>query len=381
MSGTRSAAGPASGGAILVVDGGRVAELRDGAPVLLGVLPAGVAPTVFRPGARVVPAGAPPGMVVDVGESGTRVLRDGVLVRAIPLGGADLDRAVAAALPGGARPGDVRTVREALSLCPAATVGTTRGAVRVTAEQVRTAIRPVLARLVEGLPRGTPLLLVGGVARTPLLAELCDAAGVGPVRVAERPGTALVESGPGGAVGAADPAADGGWLLAPPPARRSRRVRWAVAGVVAAVALLGLGTVLPTPADGVVAHGYRFALPAGWAHVGGAPERRRVLLAPAGQPDATALVVVERTPLGYDADAEPARAAADLRARHAEAGAAVSALRVDGRWTRYREDAVDWAVRFEGADELAVGCRYPPGGSAAVDAACAQVRDSLVRDR
>jgi len=377
-------AGPAPDGAgrppLLVVDGPRVAEVRDGESLLLGVLPDGVPATVFRPGARVAAPGAPAGVVVDLGASGTRVLRDGVVVHALPLGGADLDRAVAAALPGEVRAADARTVREALSLCPAATVATARGAVRVTAEQVRAAIAPVLRRIVADLPRGQPVLLVGGVARTPLLAELCDAAGVGPVRVAPRPRTARVESVPGPQRPTVGPS-DESWLLAPPPAPRPRRVRRGIAGLLAAAALLGIGALLPTPADGVVAHGYRFALPAGWAHVGGAPERRRVLLAPIGRPDATALVVVERTPLGFDADAEPGRAAAELAARHAEAGAAVSALRVEGRWARYREGPVDWAVRFDGADELAVGCRYPPEGSAAVDVACALVRDSLVRDR
>ncbi|SDE88818.1 hypothetical protein [Pseudonocardia oroxyli] len=380
---------------VLVVDGRRVAEVRDGRVELLGVLPAGVQATAFRPGARVVAAAGPPGMVVDLGAGGTRVRHDGRVVAAIPLGGRDLDRAVQelvaerigrgrAALPG-LPEAEARAVREALSLCPAATVDTAAGPVRVTREELGAALAPVLAAIVARLPRGRPLLLVGGVARTPLLAELCDAAGVGPVRVAERPETALLESalvestlvetplettplesGPA----PADLAGAAVALPAPPPRSRTPRVLAVAAGLLAAVALLGLGTLLPVPADGLVAHGYRLAVPPGWVHAGGAPELRRVLLAPAGQPDATAAIVVERTPLGYDADVEPARAAAELRAL-APPGLA---LWTEGEWTRYREGDVEWWVRFDRTDQLAVGCR-------AAAQACAVVRDSLVRDR
>ena len=55
-------------------------------------------------------------------------------------------------------------------------------------------------------------------------------------------------------------------------------------------------------------------LPAGWEHTGGLPERRRSLLTRVGAPQGSDLIAVERTPLGYDAGAEPERAAAELRA-------------------------------------------------------------------
>jgi hypothetical protein len=398
---------------LLVVDGRRVAEVREGRVVLLGVLPPGAPPSVFRPGARAVPVGAPRGIVVDLGARGTRVLCEGRVVAAIPLGGRDLDRAVLALVaarsgrggpvsdapvhggrvhdesdrrdPARAHPfrGEVavppqpppiaadeaRTVREALSLCPAATVDTPAGPVRITREELAVVLAPVLAEIVAGLPRGRPLLLVGGVARTPLVADLCDAAGLGPVTVAARPDSALLESGPGAAPEPREVPVPP--IALPPPPRRSRlpRALAVLAGLVGALGLLGLGTLLPVPADGLVAHGYRLAVPPGWAHTGGAPELRRVLLTPAGQPDATAAVVVERTPLGYDADAEPGRATAELRAL-----AAAYAPWTDGRWTRYREADVEWSVRFDGTDQLAVGCR-------AAGEACALVRDSLVRDR
>jgi hypothetical protein len=356
---------------VLVVAAGRVVEVREEGVVRLGRLPTGVDPRMLRPGARVVQAEVPAG-VVDIGEAGTRVGG-----RVIGVGGRDLDAAVRALLPGEVAPEDVRTVREALSLCPAGRVTTSEGPVRVTAEQVREAITPLLARVVEALPRDVPLLLTGGVARTPLLAELCDAAGR-TVAVAPRPEWAVVERaahavrGAGPAATASPPPRPFLEVRPPPRRRRPRRVAAAAAGLLVGLGLLGIGTLLPVPAEGLVAHGFRIAVPAGWAHVGGDAERRRVLLAPRDTPDGSALVVVERTPLGYDADLEPARAVAELRARHAAAGGSVSALRVDGGWVRYREGPVEWAVRFEGTDELAVGCRAP-----AAEAACALVRDSL----
>ena len=64
----------------------------------------------------------------------------------------------------------------------------------------------------------------------------------------------------------------------------------------------------------LVQYGYRLDLPAGWEHTGGLPERRRSLLTRVGAPQGTDLIAVERTPLGYDAAAEPERAAAEMRA-------------------------------------------------------------------
>ncbi len=96
-----------------------------------------------------------------------------------------------------------------------------------------------------------------------------------------------------------------------------------LAAAGAATGLLGMGQLI-TPADGAVAvavpsgvlvqYGYRLDLPSGWEHTGGLPERRRVLITPAAAPEGSDLVAVERTPLGYDAGAEPDRARAELRA-------------------------------------------------------------------
>jgi type VII secretion-associated protein (TIGR03931 family) len=156
---------------------------------------------------------------------------------------------------------------------------------------------------------------------------------------------------------------------------------------------------VPLAAAGeLVQYGYAVRLPAGWAHTGGLPERRRSLLTPTGAPDGGNLISVERTPLGYDADAEPQRARAELRAEFAragEGGAPLSGFDDDARFAgrpvvAYREAAgdgvggvdaaqVDWYVVLDGDAQLSVGCRHTTAGEAAVAAACATVVASLHR--
>jgi type VII secretion-associated protein (TIGR03931 family) len=168
----------------------------------------------------------------------------------------------------------------------------------------------------------------------------------------------------------------------------------ATLGATAGVAgLLAAGSVLPAaravppaaapPVTGdVVQYGYAVRLPAGWAHTGGLPERRRSLLTPVTAPDGSDLISVERTPLGYDADAEPRRARVELRARFTAAvagGAPLSAFEDDARFAgrpvvSYREaatataGAVDWFVVLDGDAQLSVGCRYTRRRLAAPDA-------------
>src|ERR687890_279086 len=181
--------------------------------------------------------------------------------------------------------------------------------------------------------------------------------------------------------------------LAPP-------VLGAVAAAVAAAGLLAVGAALPPvvadppPGTGdLVQYGYAVTLPAGWAHTGGLPERRRSLLTPVGSPDGSDLISVERTPLGYDADAEPRRARAELRATFAaavSAGAPLSAFDDDARFAgrpvvAYQEAGggeagdVDWYVVLDGDAQLSVGCRHTPTGASTMGAACATVVGSLQR--
>ncbi|MCW0214642.1 MAG: type VII secretion-associated protein [Pseudonocardia sp.] len=375
-----------------------VGLLVAGAPqdvLVLGTsLPRAVAATGGRPGVR---------LVVDAGEGGTtlsvvdgpRVLRE----QRLPIGGGFLDDVVGAALArevgsGPAGPGSTRAIREALSLRPEVRLRAGEARVRVRAGTVREALAEPLVGLVHRA-RGAAaeVLLIGGLARTPLLAELFDEAGFDRVVVAERPDVAAVL----GALAVPRP-------VPPVPAEPEERVRLppvpdgstrrrlvlAAGALAVAAGLLGIGQVLPAPevpaapADLLVQYGYALPLPDGWEHTGGEPGRRRVLLTPWDAPDGAELISVERAPLGYDAEREPERARAELRAAYDDALAAGERLedldpdaRSAGRpVVRFRQVVsggaarVDWFVVLDGTDQLSVGCRY---AGAAPEAACTEV--------
>ena len=144
-------------------------------------------------------------VVVDAGRSGTDVVRvsGGRVATAcrVPVGGTVLDDVTAELLGVGGTVdrARARAVREELSLLPLVRGG--EPPVDLGADAVRCALAPPLAAVVAavrtvvdgaGPGRSPPVLLIGGVARMPLLAELLDAAGVPDVRVAERPDAAAV---------------------------------------------------------------------------------------------------------------------------------------------------------------------------------------------
>ena len=477
--------------------------LRDGLAALLDravdelvVVHAAARPTVppcSVAAVRAVPAAvaalgtsAGPAVVVDVGHSGTEITRVSrgrvVATSRVPVGGAMLDEATADLLDPGPptrevarRPGEraagrtahrpeIVAVRETLSLQPS--VRAPGASAELSAGALHRALIPHLARVVDGVRamcdaagtgRSPPVLLIGGVARTPLLAELLDAAGLPGVRVADRPDSAAVVGAlrlppellgppltaatgasampssrpvPSPAPSSASGPADGGpaafWLPSVAPSRR-RPVRALATAAVAAVALSVLhlaGSALPEPgpvplaaAGELVQYGYAVRLPAGWAHTGGLPERRRSLLTPVDAPDGGNLISVERTPLGYDADAEPQRARSELRAEFARAtaggarltglddaafaGRSVVVYRESGEGSRTAgadgapdstdstdgtdgtdgtdRAQVDWYVVLDGDAQLSIGCRHTTAAAAAVAAACATVVGSVRR--
>jgi type VII secretion-associated protein (TIGR03931 family) len=176
----------------------------------------------------------------------------------------------------------------------------------------------------------------------------------------------------------------------------------ALAALAGTAGLLAAGAAVPpavppsaAPAvvGDLVQYGYAVRLPAGWAHTGGLPERRRSLITPATAPEGTDVISVERTPLGYDAAVESRRARAELRSEFAAAvdsGAPLSGFDDDTRFAgrpvvSYRESGggtagdVDWYVVLDGDAQLSVGCRHTPAGAEAVGAACATVVGSLHR--
>ncbi|GAA1331347.1 type VII secretion-associated protein [Pseudonocardia xinjiangensis] len=412
---------------------------------------AGLACRVRAVPVPVAAAGCGDVAVLDVGHGAAEATRldasgNVLAVRSRAVAGAALD-AVLAELLGlssddPAAVAEARRVREALSLLPSVQAGAPEP-VPVRASEVRPLLARQLAVAVEALREvlleagPAPVLLVGGVARTPLLAELVDEAGIAGaagVAVAPRPDVAavlgaLVLPDAGGhpwsvrvpdagrtphreSTAAAPFAAPGSGpersaalvarRLPPPPVRtRSllRIVSSAAAAAVLVAGLLGAGVLLPSrppaavvPAGVLVQYGYRLDVPAGWEHTGGLPERRRTLLTPAGAPEGSDLIAVERSPLGYDTGAEPERARAELRAEFESAAAAGSALRdyttttLAGREVAtYRQrgadgrTVVDWFVLLDGDAQLSVGCRHTAAGSSAVRAACDVVVASVRR--
>ncbi len=392
-------------------------------------------------------------VVVDVGHGGAEValVRAGRIaaLRRVCVGGARLDVVTARLLARTMPPGpsvavslaDARRVREALSLLPAvapvpaaalrapavdapARDGFPMDAPALDPSVLRDALVAPLSVLVD-IVRAVlavagrdppPVVLVGGVARTPLLAELLDVAGIGDVRVAERPDAAAVlgalrlprnrlsaplPSGPGPGLTTATRR----WL--PPVAaspRRGRRWIGACGAVTAAAGLLGAGAMLPppavpseaAPAQQLIQYGYVVDLPAGWAHTGGLPERRRSLLTPLAAPDGSDLISVELVPVGYDTGAELRRAHTELKAAFDAAvadGAPLSGFADDASYAgrpvvAYQESGdvdvpvdvtVDWYVVLDGAAQLSVGCRHTGAGARDVAAACATVVRSLRR--
>ena len=374
-----------------------------------------VAPRFRRVSAPVAAAaGTPARAVLDVGRSCAQatLVEAGRIVacRSSGVGGDRLDLAVQVLLPE-ASAADARRIREALSLLPEIRLGP----LRLAAEPVRAALIPLLddaiaalAAVVAASGEPVPVLLTGGVARCPLLAERVDAAELASdVRVAARPELAAVLGaltlGPQpAAVPVIASAAAPRYLPALPPVGRVRR--WGSAAcaavLVGGLASVGTAVAVPIPAPSAAApaagvliqYGYRLDLPAGWEHTGGLPERRRSLLTRVGAPRGTDLIAVERTPLGYDAAAEPERAAAEMRAafdQSVAAGARLSgygAAEVGGRpVTAYRQQErdgaiVEWYVVLDGDAQLSVGCRHTPAGTDAVRAACAVVVGSIRRE-
>jgi type VII secretion-associated protein (TIGR03931 family) len=367
--------------------------------------------------------------VLDVGRTGaeaTLLHGDRIIARrSSRVGGDRLDLAVRGVFAE-ASTEEVRRLREALSLLPEARHGPSR----VDAEQMRVLLTSLLdeavaalAEVVAAAREPVAVLLTGGVARCPLLAERVDAAAfAAEVLVAPRPDLAAVLGAltlplpplhsattpvPQDVDGSEVPVGEESarrFLPVVPASHRARRWGSAAAAALLVGGLAGAGTAAALPLrappasaateieNGVlVQYGYRLDLPPGWVHTGGLPERRRSLLTRAAAPDGTDLIAVERTPLGYDAGAEPERAAADLRAVFDRAVAGGSALSGYGSArtgdrvvTTYVQQeragvVVEWFVVLEGDAQLSVGCRHTPAGSASVRAACAVVVGSIRR--
>jgi type VII secretion-associated protein (TIGR03931 family) len=198
----------------------------------------------------------------------------------------------------------------------------------------------------------------------------------------------------------------GAGLLPAVPPRRRRGPAVRVTLAVTALGLLSglLAARLPdrpagavtgpsVPAGVLAQYDYELALPAGWRHTGGWPERRRTLLTPGPAPAGSDLISVEQTSLGYDSAAEPDRAYRELRERYlreAAGGARLSGFTLSARFADreviayhqtqpLRGATVDWYVIFDRDLQLSVGCQHTPSGADAVRVACGRVVASLAR--
>jgi type VII secretion-associated protein (TIGR03931 family) len=198
----------------------------------------------------------------------------------------------------------------------------------------------------------------------------------------------------------------GAGLLVPPP--RPGRLRPVLCGVGIPVLAALLTVLLSAAGSGnadvagdparwaeqgrlLAQYDYLLALPAGWRHSGGLPERRRTLLTPAGAPEGSDLISVEQTPLGYDSGAERDRAFREFRDayRHSRAddptlGELTLSTRLAGRdliayqqRQPVRGAEVDWYVLFQRDAQISVGCQHTPARADLVRTACAEVIGSL----
>ncbi|HEX3791410.1 MAG TPA: type VII secretion-associated protein [Pseudonocardiaceae bacterium] len=225
---------------------------------------------------------------------------------------------------------------------------------------------------------------------------------VGPNRPSGPPGGPSGPGGPNGPGGppprfGAGPASYAGPAPAEPaaPVRRGRkRLLWLSAAVVVVVAAATVGIVLFTRSDSgptnsgsqrfIAQYEYQFPLPTGWTQNGGNAQKQEVEIAPTDAQTGPAAIFVAEFRLAYDSTTDPQGAISALQ-QEVQAAHYVdfnSKLQFAGRSVTYYRDTtsanpVDWYVVFQGKVQVSVGCQYPTGGQATVEAACQQVVGGL----
>ncbi|HEY4457096.1 MAG TPA: type VII secretion-associated protein [Pseudonocardiaceae bacterium] len=238
---------------------------------------------------------------------------------------------------------------------------------------------------------------------TPRLAGRAAGPGLAPgVGSATGPGAGS-RSGFAGAAQAGQPAGAGAApvyrqpgppTLTPPPAsaKRSRRGLYTAIGAVAVAAVAVAGVLVfvhpfssaaPTPASSgkvVAEYDYRFTAPPGWSQSGGSDAQLEVQIAPGGAANAPQSIYVAEFRLNFDSTANRAQAVTQLRQLVDNNGYQDfnSQMNYAGRTVVYYREShgastVDWYVLFEGKVQVSVGCAYPNGQAAQLDAACRQV--------
>jgi molecular chaperone DnaK len=181
--------------------------------------------------------------------------------------------------------------------------------------------------------------------------------------------------------------------LATPPGtiKRGRRGRYLTIGALALVAVAVAAVLVfthpwssastPPPAGKVIAeYDYRFTAPSGWAQSGGDDTQLKVQVAPGGSPNSPQSIYVAEFRLNFDSTANRSLAVDQMRQLVTDKGYRDfnSQLNYAGRTVVYYREldsgsTVDWYVLFQGRVQVSVGCQYPNGAGAAIDAACRQV--------
>lgn len=183
---------------------------------------------------------------------------------------------------------------------------------------------------------------------------------------------------------------------APGPAKPSRRGRYTALGAVAVLAIAAAGVLVfvhpfssaapPAPAGKVVAqYDYRFTAPPGWAQSGGNDAQLEVQVAPGGSANSPQSIYVAEFRLNYDSTSNRTLAVSQLRQLVDNNGYQDfnSTMNYAGRTVVYYREShgsstVDWYVLFQGKVQVSVGCAYPNGDAATIDAACRQVVGGMI---
>lgn len=178
------------------------------------------------------------------------------------------------------------------------------------------------------------------------------------------------------------------------PPRRRQKLPWLIgaAVIVVAAAVTAVLIVLnqgdePQPGKVIAQYHYQFAAPPDWTQTGGQAQFRETLMKPGDAIDKNDAISVQEYELSYDATANPAQLAAELRQQAQQAGPSYTGFSADatfgGRKVIHYQQAgnlgpIDWYVVAKGKVQVNVACQYATQPThARVASACDQIVRTL----